>query len=128
MNRIMVPFVDPTKAPSLQEKSAMGSGVRALWGQGWARLPPPTLGRSTATTGPGLSLLERPRPAGHRAPGDRARSHSELQEPVRGREIDESRARRDVEFALDARSVPFGRSHGEVEAFGDFPVCVTARE
>ena len=75
-----------------------------------------------------LYPLVRPRPAGHRAPGDRARSHSELQEPVRGREIDESRARRDVEFALDARSVPFGCSDGEVEALGDFPVCVAARE
>src|SRR6266540_5595620 len=49
-------------------------------------------------------------------------------EPARGRERDESSTRRDVQFAPDARSVPFGRSYGDVEAVADLAVGVAARE
>jgi hypothetical protein len=38
MNRMMAPFAAPTKAPVCREKGAE-SGVRALWGQQWTRLP-----------------------------------------------------------------------------------------
>jgi hypothetical protein len=33
MNRIMAPFVAPTKVLSLQGKGPWGPGVYALWGQ-----------------------------------------------------------------------------------------------
>jgi hypothetical protein len=35
----MAPFATPTKAPGLQGKDDEGSGIRALWGQQWARPP-----------------------------------------------------------------------------------------
>jgi hypothetical protein len=39
MNRIMAPFVAPTKVRSLQGKGPRGSGVRALWGPEWTHPP-----------------------------------------------------------------------------------------
>jgi hypothetical protein len=36
---MMVPSGGPLKPPDLQEKHPLGSGVRALWGPGWTRLP-----------------------------------------------------------------------------------------
>jgi len=47
---------------------------------------------------------------------------------MRGGEIDESGSRRDAELAPDARPVPFGRSHRDVQVFRYFPVGVAARE
>jgi len=39
MNRIMAPFVAPTKVRSLQGKRPAGSGGRALWGPEWTHPP-----------------------------------------------------------------------------------------
>jgi hypothetical protein len=41
MNRIMAPFVAPTKVRSLQGKRPAGSGGRALWGPEWTHPPHP---------------------------------------------------------------------------------------
>jgi hypothetical protein len=36
----MAPFTDPRKAARLQGEPSNGSGIRALWGPEWTRLPP----------------------------------------------------------------------------------------